>query len=66
MMGEYTKGIGKKIWCMVKVIINGQMEEVIKETIILIKKKVWVFILGVMVGFTRDSGKEGSNMEMEK
>lgn len=45
-MAENMQEIGQKIIWMARVIILGQMEDLIKENIKWIKKKDMVFILG--------------------
>lgn len=51
------KAIGRIIKCMARELLNGQMEESMKATILKIKNRVWVKLLGLMVGHMKECGK---------
>jgi len=51
------KAIGGIIKCMEKELLNGQMEECMKETILKIKNKVWVRLLGLTEELMKECGK---------
>ena len=61
-MVEFMKAIGYKIICMVKVIINGLMEENTMDRMLMIKKRAMEFIIIQMEGVTKGNGKQVSSM----
>ena len=61
-MVESMKAIGYKIICMVKVIINGLMEENTMDHMLMIKKRAMEFIIIQMEDVTKVNGKQVSNM----
>jgi len=56
-MENHMKVIGRIIKCMERELLNGQMEECMKETILKIKNKVWVRLLGLTEGLMKECGK---------
>jgi hypothetical protein len=59
------KVIGRIIKCMEKELLNGQMEEFMKATMLKIKNKVWVKLLGLMVELIKECGKMVCSMVWE-
>lgn len=51
------KAIGGIIKCMEKELLNGQMEEFMKATMLRIKNRVWAKLLGLMVELMKECGK---------
>ena len=50
---------------MVKASLLGLMAGIIKEVILMIKRKVMVFLLGLMEGYTVEIGSEANNLVKE-
>ena len=55
-MGRYIQESGKEIICMGKGCLIGLTEEVMKESIMMIRKKDLEYIHGQMVDNTQDNG----------
>lgn len=60
---ENTKGTGRKIRCMARESLLGQMGNLIKEITLKTKNKGMELLFGLMAGCTLDSGKMESSME---
>ena len=64
-MEEFTKAIGNKIICMVKVCISGLMEDNMKVSMLMIKKKVTEFTNIQTAVVIKVNGLMASNTEKE-
>jgi hypothetical protein len=65
VMGEFTKGIGSKIKCMVTVFTDGKMAWLTLETMIKIKKKVSGSLNGLMARNIVENGHKANKKGSE-
>ena len=69
-METFTKEHGRTIKCMEKENFNGMMDDIMKESMLMIKKKVMVVYRYLMDVFMKDNGRmefsmEQANIEIE-
>lgn len=61
-MENHTKVTGRIIRCMERELLNGQMEEYMKETMLKIKNRVWAKLLGQTEELMKECGKTVCSM----